>query len=229
MYAHQAILLAIGISIINGFTCSLSTRAHHDDYLLGILGAIVTEEFILATGTLRNGSHILLHDSGNSIVIAVAALAMREESLGILGHTLCLRTLRSESTCTEFAHGLHIYEVTYIILLDEFHLLILMRGAESVEEIDEGNACLDSRQMSHGAQVHNLLHRTLGQHSKTSLSTSHHIAVVTKDTQRMSGNGTCRHMEHAGKQLASNLVHVGDHQQQTLTGSEGGSQGTCLQ
>ena len=66
-----------------------------------------------------------------------------------------------------------------------------MRGAETVEEVDEGNACLECSQMSYGREVHNLLYATFGQHGKTSLATSHHVAVVTEDTQRVGGHGTC--------------------------------------
>ena len=36
-------------------------------------------------------------------------------------------------------------------------------------------------------------------------------------------------MEHAREQLTGNLVHVGDHQQQTLRRGVGRGQGTCLQ
>ena len=35
-----------------------------------------------------------------------------------------------------------------------------------------------------------------------------------------------RHVEHTGQQLAGDLVHVGDHQQQTLGSRIGGGQGT---
>ena len=41
----------------------------------------------------------------------------------------------------------------------------------------------------------------------------------------MIGQGAGAHVEHGGGQLAGDLVHVGDHQQQALGSGEGGGQG----
>ena len=53
--------------------------------------------------------------------------------------------------------------------------------------------------------------------------------MVTKDVQGVAGEGTGADVEHAGQQLACDLVHVGDHQQKALGGGVGGGQGTCIQ
>ena len=50
--------------------------------------------------------------------------------------------------------------------------------------------------------------------------------MVTEDVQSLSSHGTGGHMEHTGQQLAGDLVHVGDHQQQALGSGVGGGQGT---
>ena len=137
--------------------------------------------------------------------------------------------LGRQGTGTELAQGLLVHEVTHSVLLQELHLLVLVRSAESVEEVDEGHSALNGSQVSHSTQVHNLLHRALAQHGETSLAASHHVAVVTEDTQRVCGQSTGRHMEDAGKQFTGNLVHVRNHQQQTLAGSECCCQSTSLQ
>ena len=82
--------------------------------------------------------------------------------------------------------------------------------------------------MSHTCQVHYLLHTTLGQHSKAGLTASHHILMVTEDTQHVAGQRTSRYMEYGRQQLAGDLVHVRNHQQQTLRCRERSGQRTCL-
>ena len=104
-----------------------------------------------------------------------------------------------------------------------------MRGAETVKEVQEGNAALDRGQVGDGAEVHDFLHVALGQHGKASLTAGHHVAVIAKDVQGMARNGTGAHVEHTGQQLAGDLVHVGDHQQQALGSGVGGGQGARVQ
>ncbi|GFI66795.1 hypothetical protein IMSAG192_00317 [Muribaculaceae bacterium] len=52
--------------------------------------------------------------------------------------------------------------------------------------------------------------------------------MITKDAQGMACKCTGRNMEHAREQLAGNLVHVGNHQQQALRSGIGGSKRTGL-
>ena len=89
VYAHHTVLLAVGVSMVNSLACSLGGRTHQDDDFLCILCAIICEQVILAACTLADCGHVLLHDGRNGIVVAVAALAVSEEGLGVLCHTLC--------------------------------------------------------------------------------------------------------------------------------------------
>ena len=50
--------------------------------------------------------------------------------------------------------------------------------------------------------------------------------MVTENVQGLGSDGTGGDMEHGGQQLAGDLVHIGDHQQQTLGCGVGGGQGT---
>ena len=104
-----------------------------------------------------------------------------------------------------------------------------MGGAEAVEEVQERDTALDSGQVSHRGEVHNLLHGTGGQHSETGLAGAHHVGVVTEDGQSLGSQGTCGDVEDTGKKLTGNLVHIRDHQQEALGGGVGGGQGTSLQ
>ena len=58
-----------------------------------------------------------------------------------------------------------------------------MRGAETIEEVNEGHARLERGQMGHGRQVHDLLHGAFAEHGKASLAAGHHILVVAKDAK----------------------------------------------
>ena len=91
-----------------------------------------------------------------------------------------------------------------------------MARPEAVEEVQERHSPLDGRQVRHRGQVHDLLHVRLRQHRKARLAARHHVAVVAEDVQRVARQRTRRHVEHARQQLARDLVHVRDHQQQAL-------------
>lgn len=44
----------------------------------------------------------------------------------------------------------------------------------------------------------------------------HDIGVVAKNRQRLASNGASRDMDNTGQELAGNLVHVGNHEEQAL-------------
>ena len=91
-----------------------------------------------------------------------------------------------------------------------------MRGAETVEEVDERHAGFQCREVGNAGQVHNLLHGAFSQHGEARLAAGHYILMVAEDAQGVAGEGAGRYVEYAGQVLAGNLVHVGNHQQQTL-------------
>ena len=57
----------------------------------------------------------------------------------------------------------------------------------------------------------------------------HDIGMIAKDRERLGGQGAGGNMEDGRGQLAGDLEHVGDHQQQALRGGEGGGQRAGLQ
>ena len=121
-----------------------------------------------------------------------------------------------QGVLTELLHGVHVAHILQILVIPHGDLLDLVAGAEAVEEVDEGNLALQSGQMGHGRQIHDLLDVALAQHGKAGLAAGHHVGVVAEDVQRLGGHGTGGDMEHGGQLLGCDLVHVGDHQQQAL-------------
>ena len=184
---------------------------------------------ILTTCDLRELAQILLNDLGNCIVVRIASLTVCEEGVGVFGGTTGDRTLWAHSTIAETLDVLFLYERTNILLIEQLNLVILVRGAETVEEVYERHAGLQRSEVSSGGHIHNLLYATFAEHSETSLAASHHVLVVTEDTERVRSQRTGRNVEYARNQLTGNLVHVRNHQEQTLRSSEGRGEGTSLQ
>ena len=104
-----------------------------------------------------------------------------------------------------------------------------MRGAETVEEVQEGHAALDGGKVRHCGQVHHFLGVRFRQHGKARLAAGIYVGVVAEDVQRMAGHRAGRHMEHRRQQLARDFIHVRDHQKQALRSGERGGEGARSQ
>ena len=105
----------------------------------------------------------------------------------------------------------------------------LVRGAEAVEEMQERNARLQRRGLRDQRRIVGLLHRSGRQHGKARGTRRHHIRVVAEDRQRLRRQRARRNVKHRRRQLARDLEHVGQHQQQTLRRRERRRQRARLQ
>ena len=161
---------------------------------------------------------------------------MLEENVAVFGHAARNGSLGCQAALTETGQSLAVEKRGELILLEHLDFLNLMRGAEAVEEVDEGDRRFDGRQVSHTCKVHNFLHGAFAEHCETGLTHRHNVLMVAEDAQRVRSERTCRYMEHTGELLARNFVHIWNHQQQALrsgvgccqrTGLEGAVNGTC--
>ena len=225
---NHTYLLSLLVEIVDCLAGRLCGGAHQDDNILCVFSSIVVEQVVFASGNLGNLAKVALHDFGNGVVVLVGSLTMCKESLGVFGGTACNRALRREGAVAETLHGIHVNQWTYVLHVHGLDFVILMRRAETVEEVDEGNAGLQCRKVRNGGKVHHLLYGTGAEHAEAGLAACHHILVVSKDTKRMRSQCTGRYVENAGQQFAGNLVHIGNHQQQTLRSSVGGCERTGL-
>ena len=100
----------------------------------------------------------MLYYVRNCVIIGVACLTMCEECLWVLGCTACDRALRSEGTLTEVLDVSLVNERTDVFHVHHLNLVILVRGAETVEEVDERNVCLESRKVRNSCEVHHFLY-----------------------------------------------------------------------
>ena len=154
---------------------------------------------------------------------------MLEEHVAVLVGAAHLGVLGVQSLGTELLDSLHVAHFLQVGVIPLLDLLVLVRSTEAVEEVQEGDLALDGCQMGNRGQIHDFLHAALDQHCEAGLAACHNVAVITEDVQGLGSNGTCRNIEHAGQLLSSDLVHIGDHQQQALRSGEGGGNSTCTQ
>ena len=134
-----------------------------------------------------------------------------------------------EGVLAESLQSLLVDERTQVFHIPSLDLLDFVAGAEAVEEVEERHAALQGGEVCHRGEVHHLLHRAFGEECETGLAGAHHVGVVAEDGEGLGGEGAGAHVEHAGQQFAGDLVHVGDHQQQTLRSGIGGGQSTGLE
>ena len=215
----------MGVEVVDDLLGHVADGAHGDDDPVGVGSAIVVEQLIVGAQLGVDLAHVLLHDAGDGVVVGVAGLAVLEEDIAVLVGAAHDGVVGVQAVVPESLHRVHIHHLGQIVIVPDGDLLDLVGGAEAVEEVQEGDTALDGGQMGHRAQIHDFLGVGLAQHGKAGLAAGHDVGVVTKDVQRVAGHGTGRHVEHSGQQLAGDLVHVGDHQQQALGGGVGGGQG----
>jgi hypothetical protein len=105
----------------------------------------------------------------------------------------------------------------------------LVRCPEPVEEMQKRNARLQRGGVRDQRQILRFLHRTGAEHCKPGGARRHHIAVIAKYGKRLRRNRSRRNVKDGRRKLARDLVHVGDHQKQSLRRSEGGAQRSRLE
>ncbi len=222
-------LLALLEEEVDGLLEGLGDGTHGDDDVLGIGSTVVGERLVLASGNLRNLFHGVADHVGHGVVELVGRLAGLEIDVGILGRTARDGMLGIEGAAAELLERVAVEHGGEGGLVDELDFLNLMRSAEPVEEMEERHTRLERHDMGDTGEVHDLLHRRGGEHGETGLPGGHDVLVVAEDGERLGGERTGRNVEDAGEQLARNLVHIGDHQQQALRRGERRSEGAALQ
>ena len=225
----EAQLLAPGVQVVDGLLGHVGAAAHDDDHPVGIGGAHVVEEVVGPAGEGADLLHVVLHDGGNGLIILVGRFAILEVDVGVLGRAAQVGMLGVQGPLTELLHRVVVQELTHVLIVDDLDLLDLVGGAEAVEEVDEGHGRLDGGKVGDEGQVHDLLDGGGGDHGKAGLTAGHDVALVAEDGQGVGGQGPGGHVEHAGQQLAADLIHVGDHQEQALRSREGGGQRAALE
>ena len=82
--------------------------------------------------------------------------------------------------------------------------------------------------MGDQSEIRRFLYGVGTQKGKPGGAGGHNITVVAENRKSMGGNCTCRYVNHCRREFAGDLVHIGDHQEQSLGGGESGAQRSSL-
>ena len=105
---------------------ALSDGSHCNDHSLSLRITIVIEKTVVASCDLVYFLDIILDDLGNCVVICIGSLTMLEESIRVLCHTACDRSLGIEGARTEFGKSLLVDERSEILFSERRDLLNLV-------------------------------------------------------------------------------------------------------
>ena len=197
--------------MINSFPSGLGNRTHGYNHTFSIGSSVVVEEMVLAACDPGDFGHIAFYHFGHCFIVSVAGLTVLEEDVAVFCHTACNRVLGRERAAAEFGKSLAVEQRLEVFHLKGFYLLDFVRCTETVEEINERNAALDSRQVCNSGEIHNFLHRAFGKHCKAGLANRHHVPMVTEDRKGVGSDGTGGYMENCRQKLAGDFVHIRDH------------------
>ncbi len=203
--------------------------AHQHDDVGGIRGAVILHQPVVAAGEGPQLVHALLHPGRNCLVEGVDALAGLEIGVRVLGRAAHHRMIRVERPGAVGPHPVVVDKRPDLVPMQGRDLVHLVGGAKTVEEMDKGHPALQGDAVGNQRQILRLLHRAGGEHGKAGTARRHHVLMVTEDGEPLRRQRSGRHMEHGSGQFPGDLVHVGQHQHQPLTGSEGGGQRSRLQ
>ncbi len=216
MHFQEADLLPFRGESVHCFLGGFRARSHDDNDTLGIGRTIVLEDLVLSSDDLGKAVHGLLDDCGEGVVKRVHRLAGLEEDVGVLGgaahHGMFGRQRASAVRVDQFIvdHGAH---VVLGQLLDLHHFV---RCPEPVEEVEDRNAPFQRGRLCDQGEVHHFLHGIRGEEGEPGGAGCHHVAVVAEDRKGMSGNGAGGNVKDRRGELAGDLEHVRDHQQEAL-------------
>ena len=215
--------------MLDGFLHGFGAGAHQNDDAFGVGRADIIEQFIGSTGERGEFVHRLLHDAGEGVEPRVLRFARLEEDVRILRAAAQHRAFRRQGATAQLNDAFgrqHFVQNDVVYRLD---LGNLVRGAETVEEMQHRDAPGQRRGSGDSRHVVRFLHRVRGKQRETRGARRHHVGMVAEDRQRMRRDGAGGDVEDGRRQFAGDLVHVRDHQQQALRGREGGRQRAGLQ
>jgi len=140
----------------------LSAGAHKNDDPFGIRGADVIEQMVAAAHLFGEPVHHLLYDGRTGRIVRIDGLARLEENIRVLRRTAQHRTIRRQRAAAMGEHQLVVDHVAQIVFSQLFNFLYFMRGAETVEKMDKGNAGLERSGLGDEGEIVDFLQRVGG-------------------------------------------------------------------
>ena len=213
---HDADAASARVQIVHDLLRRLADGAHRDEDVLRVRRAVIVEGLVVRADLGVDAVHVLLHEVRRLQISAVAGFAVLEEGLRLLRRAHQVGVVRVQRAGAEGAHGGEVGHAEQRVVVPDADLLILVARAEAVEEVEHRETPGDGGKVGDGGEVHDLLHAVGRQNGEARLAHAHHVAVVAENAERVSREGAGGDVEHRGRLLRRELIHVRDHQQQTL-------------
>ena len=221
--------LAAPVEPRHGLAHRLPARSHHDDHALGVWMPAVVDDAVAAAGALAEARHRVVDDAGHARVEGVHRLARLEVDIGVLRRAADERPLGRQRPVAVGADAFLGHERAQVVVREHLDRVQLVRGAEAVEEVHERHPRLERGRLGHERKIVGLLHRGRREQREAGLPYRHHVRVVAEDRQALRRERAGGHVDHGRRQLAGDLVHVRDHQQEALRRRERRRERTALQ
>jgi len=208
--------LALGLQPGSRLGGRLGARGHQHQHPLGLGVPGVLDQPVATPGQISKPRQHLFDDLRSLLVVAVERLTRLEESVGVLRGTPHHRPVRIQRALAMLLDQIVVDHRAELIVLEPHDLVDLVRGAEAVEEVQEGHARAQRGGLGDERHVVGLLRVGRGEHGEPAAARGVDVGVIAEDRQRMRGHCPRSDVQHAGRELAGDLVHVGQHQQQAL-------------
>jgi len=169
-----------------------------------------------AADARAKAGHRVLDNLRHAGVERVDRLTSLKEDVGVLRRATDERPFRGQCPATVLADQFLGHQRSQVVVGEHLDRVQFVRSAEPIEEVHERHACRQRGGLRHQRQVVGLLDRRRGQHRVARLSHRHHVRVIAEDRQSLGSQRPGRHVHDGGGQLAGDLVHVRDHEQQAL-------------
>ncbi len=226
---QQADILPLCIQVFHGLLSGFGAGAHDDENAVGGRRTDILKQFVVPSRQRREFVHLFLDDVGTGGIEGVDGLTSLKVHVGVLRGTAQDRMIGRECAPAVRLHQLVVDHGPHILVGELLDLHDFMRGSEPVEEMDERDPSFERGCLCDESIIHNLLNRVRREHCEPCGPGSHDVAVVAEDGECLGGKGPGGNMEHGGCQLAGDLEHIRDHQQETLRSREGGRERSGLQ
>ena len=202
---------------------------HQDDHPVGLGVAEIIKQPVLAPGNAGKPVHHGFKFVRKRLIERVDGLPGLEEGVRVLGGAPNHWPVRRHPAATMRFHPFVRYQRLQILITERCNLGNFMGGPEPIEEMHHRHPAFQGHGMADCGHILSFLNRSRRQQGKTGTAGTHHIRMVAENGQSMGGNAAGGNVHAERRQLAGNLVQIGQHQQQPLGGGKGGHQGTGLQ
>ena len=177
---------------------------------------MVLDQAVRAPRPLGQSVHRGLDDPGDSVVVGVGRLTALEEHVRVLSCTPHVGGVGVHPPAPELDKGIGVDHRRQVLARQRGDLRQLVRGPETVEEVQERHPRPQGCGVGDQGEVVRLLDRTGCQHGPARRPGMHDIGVVAEYGQGVGGDGAGRDMDDRRCQFTGDLEHVGHHQQQAL-------------